>query len=155
MDIILVHLNQQQLELPWVPVVVMVWQIQVFYLIHFLLALQLQLNLPNWDISPQFPPKLPPPSPHFICLSNSLQCPQQFCHILTLSCPWVNLGLLLSRFISPKHVCVHHGLVQIISIRLPLPRCSPIVPLLPLPSPPHLLALHHPHPNQSKNIKNL
>ena len=26
----------------------------------FLLALQLQPNLPNQDISPQFPPKLPP-----------------------------------------------------------------------------------------------
>ena len=27
----------------------------------FLLALQLQPNFPNVDISPQFPPKLPPP----------------------------------------------------------------------------------------------
>ena len=116
MDIILVCLNQQQRELPWALLIVMVQKVQVFYPLQFLLALQFQPNPPNQDIFPQFPPQLPPPSPHFICLSDSSHRPQQFCHIFFLSGLWINVGLL-SSFVPTKHVCVHHCFKYIFIIR--------------------------------------
>ena len=51
-----------------------------------------------------------PPSLHFICLSDSSHCPQQFCHIFFLSGLWINVGL--SEQFHPYQACLHPPLFQ-------------------------------------------